>query len=375
MKILICTPEYPPKASGIGIVAKSVVDEFIKKGHECVICSPTGPDIKLGNQKYIKKFAGFGLIYFWEQVRRYFNKETNNYDAIWLHHPFFIFKNPFLKSLITMHTTYAGFYMQSRCSNHHWWIRIYYYFMNLFERYSLTKCLDNNVKFTSICDTVVKELKYYGIKNMIEIISNGTNTGTFIIQQDKNIIRTELEIPDNRIVFIWVGRLIEEKRPDILLHLFLQFGDLSEKFYLIVVGDGKLREKLENLAEKYQLKNIRFFGAIEYSLMSKIIGCGDYYIMTSSYEGQPLTLLEAMSSGLPCIVSDIPNLDIIEDANCGIIIDFSDIEKAAQKIIKYVYQDNSKHAQNARKYSEENLNWELIAEKYLYELNNLKMND
>ena len=365
MKILICTPEYPPKASGIGIVVKSVADEFTRKGHECVICSPTGPDIQLGNQNYIKKFAGFGLIYFWGEVRRYFKKNTVHYDAIWLHHPLFILRNPFRKSLIIMHTTYAGFYKQSNYSNHGWWVRTYYYFMNLIEKYSLTKCIDNDAKFTAICGTVVEELQSYGIKSTIGLVSNGTNAGHFVIQQNKNIIRKEFAIPHNKIVLIWVGRLIEEKRPDILISLFSQFEGISDKFYLVVVGDGKLREPYEKHAEKYQLKNIRFLGALEYSLMPKIFGCGDYYIMTSTYEGQPLTLLEAMASGLPCIVSDIPNLRIVEEADCGIVVDFSDKEKAAHKIIDYVNHDNSEHGINARKYAEEHLDWSIIAEKYL----------
>ena len=102
-----------------------------------------------------------------------------------------------------------------------------------------------------------------------------------------------------------------------------------------------------------------------------LYACSDYYIMSSKYEGQPLTLLEAMASGLPCIVSDIPNLRIVEEADCGIIVDFSNKEKAAHGIIDYIKQDNSEHGKNARKYAEEHLDWSIIAEKYLRQFENM----
>jgi len=370
MKILICTPEYPPKASGIGIVVKSVEEKFKRRGYECIICSPTGPDVQLGNQLYLEKFGGLGLLYFWECVRKTFNNNTN-YDLVWLHNPLFIAKNPFNESLITIHTTYEGFSSRSKLSGHSGWIKAYYYMMKIIEKYSLTTCLKPNITFTSISKPVVEELQSYGIKSKIAIIPNGTNTEQFFIHPNKNEIREYFNIPQNKIVLVWVGRLIEEKRPDVLIKLFSTFRTSSNKLFLVVVGNGKQRKPIEKLAEELQLKNIMFTGELNYSLMPKIYACCDYYIISSIYEGQPLTLLEALSSGLPCIVSDIPNLRIVEESNTGIVVDFSDIETSAQKIFEYVSQDNSKYSLNARKYAEENLDWEIISGKYLEELKKL----
>jgi glycosyltransferase involved in cell wall biosynthesis len=115
------------------------------------------------------------------------------------------------------------------------------------------------------------------------------------------------------------------------------------------------------------IPNVIFVGFVEYNSLPDYYSCADYYIMTSEYEGQPLTLLEAMASGLPCIVSDIPNLNIVKDANCGVVLDFSDKEEAVRQIINYIGKDNAQHSLNARKYAVGILDWRIIAEKYLSE--------
>ena len=98
-----------------------------------------------------------------------------------------------------------------------------------------------------------------------------------------------------------------------------------------------------------------------------VYACSDYFIIVSMYEGgEPvLTVAEAMSSGLPCIVSDIPNFRFIERDKSGIVVDFNDVEKAAEEIIEYLKRDNSDHSKNAREYAVNNLDWGTIAGRYL----------
>jgi glycosyltransferase involved in cell wall biosynthesis len=93
--------------------------------------------------------------------------------------------------------------------------------------------------------------------------------------------------------------------------------------------------------------------------------------MTSIYEGQPLTLFEAMASGLPCIVSDIPVLNIVGEAGCGTVVDFQNTEAAAQQITQYLKRDNAENSRNAREYAVNNLDWQIIAGKYLEEFEKL----
>ena len=353
--------EYPPDASGIGNVARFVAEEFIKKGHQCTICSPSGPDITIGDKNYINKFGGLGIIHFWYQVSKYFDNNYAEFDAIWLHQPLFVLKKcPFPKGLITVHTTYSGRYLK----NYSIIKKLYQICMRLFEKYSFCK-VARQLRYTYISDKVLDELINIGIQGRCTFISNGVDTSRFSLMDEKTLTMEKIDTGRDTIGFISVGRVTEVKRPFLMVDLFNSIQNVIKDSTLIIVGKGNKLNALKKYVSNQNINNIKFMGFVDDSDLPSLYSCSNYYLITSEYEGQPLTLLEAMASGLPCIVSDIPNLRIVEEADCGIVVDFSDKEKAAHEIIDYVNQDNSEHRKNARKYAEEYLDWSIIAEKYL----------
>jgi 1,2-diacylglycerol 3-alpha-glucosyltransferase len=300
-------------------------------------------------------------------VSKYFENNYADFDAIWLHQPLFVLKKcPFPKGLITVHTTYSG----RNLKNYSIINKLYQISMRLFERYSFKKA--RQLAFTYVSDKVLDELISIGIQNRCAFIPNGVNICRFNINDEKRITREQIGVDLDITAFISVGRITEVKRPFLMVDLFNSIQKVKEKSSLIIVGKGnKLNELKEYVANK-NIPNIKFMGFVDDDYLPYLYSCSDYYLITSEYEGQPLTLLEAMASGLPCIVSDIPNLRIVEESDCGIVVDFSHVEKAARKIIDYVNQDNSEHGKNGRKYAEEYLDWSIIAEKYLTQLEELR---
>ena len=359
MKLLVCISEYPPNdSSGAGNVAYNIVEQFKEKGIDCTVCSPTGPDIKLGSNPVIRKY-GRGLLrilYYWHRVSKYFKE--NNFDVVWLHNPLFFKNGPFQRILITIHTTYHGYIVQGLNP------KIYYKSASKIERYCLNKVKEG--RFTGVSLQVNKELEEIGIKKeRITYIPNGVDTKRFKPSGNKKMLRKKFGIPEENLMILSVGRLSEQKQPLKLIEVFSKIETEIEDATLAIAGKGELLEGTKELAKEKKLKNVRFLGYVDEKEKTDLYACSDFYVMTSKYEGQPLTLLEAMSSGLPCIVSDIPNLGIVEDAGCGIIVDFDDSGKAAEKIIAYLERDNLDHSKNAREYVVNNMDWEIIARKYL----------
>lgn len=383
IKILICVYEYPPYTSGTGNVAYNIAQQFNKLGHDCTICSPIGPDIKICNENIIKKifhnrplYYLYGILYFSYEVRKYIQKKSNKYDIIWLNsiNPlvFPIKKIKCRKILLTFHSTYHGF---NKGLTHVLVNKIYYKIMARLERLNLNR-FNNVTLFSGVSAQTCKELEEIGInKEKIIYIPNGVDTKRFKPVTNKKFLRNKFRIPENDLIILSVGRLTEQKQPLKLIEIFSIIETEVENITLVIAGRGELLSDMKNFVKLNNIKHIKFIGYVAENDMQDLYACSNFFIISSSYEGQPLTLLEAISSGLSCIVSDIPNLRIVDYANCGLVVDFSDVENASQKIIEYIKQDNSNHAKNARKYAEENLDWEIIARKYLEELNKSEKND
>lgn len=360
MKILVCASEYYPYGSGIANVAYNVVEQLKNIGVDCTVCSPTGPDIKL---KSVNGYGRLTLIHFWHKVSTYYKRSEIDYDVVWLHNPLFMGKNPFKKCLVTIHTTPYGQIVKRM---YPWHIHIYKAIASKIDKYCLNKMCCDKIKFVAIDPQIIDELEVMNIKN-VALISNGVDIHRFKPSEDKKIIRSKFNIPNDAIVLLSVGRLTAMKMPFRMIEIFDEIQKTSERYMLFIAGKGELFESARKNAMNKNIRNINFLGFVPEADLVDLYACSDYYIIISKYEGQPLTLLEAMSSGLPCIVSDIPNLRIVEDANCGIIVDFNIVEKAAEEIIVYFKRDKTEHSKNAREHAMNNLDWKIIARKYLKE--------
>jgi len=364
MKLLICTPEYYPHGSGIANVIYNVGVQLKKQGVTCTICSPTGPDIILGSTKLIEKFGFIGLVYYWYQVSRFF--KDNDYDIVWLQNPFIVSHNPFPRCLVTMHSTYYG--MSLRHVGNTRFFRTYYKIISKIEEYCLLH-MGKKILFVGVGRSVCNELECLGIeKEQITFIPLGVDSQLFRPTPDKNALRKKFGFLDNDIILLSVGRLTHAKQPQTIIKVFSHLEKRIADLTLCIAGRGELLDSVKHMVDVAGLQKVMFLGHVDHSNdLPDIYAISDYFIITSIYEGgrPPLSLSEAMASGLPCIGSDISNFRIINDANCGIIVNFEDTEHAANEILEYISGQHSDHAKNARDYAVKFLEWEIISKQYM----------
>ncbi len=140
----------------------------------------------------------------------------------------------------------------------------------------------------------------------IEIIPNWVNSSY------------ENSMPKYENKVLTVGRLVEQKNYFKLLKDFKQEGQNLE---LDIVGEGHLYKDLKNFSKKNNLK-VSFLGKLEHEALNNLYKDYKYFVTTSMYEGNPKTLLEAMSAGCIVFASNIENhTSIIDNENNGFIYD------------------------------------------------------
>ncbi len=155
-------------------------------------------------------------------------------------------------------------------------------------------------------------------------------------------------------VVVSVGRLSKEKGFLRLIDIWKLIQDSSEfkDWKLHIVGDGELKEKIENKIKDLNLTNSIILKPFTKDVESEYLSAS-IYAMTSHFEGLPMVLIEAQSYALPTISFDIATgpRDIIEDDKSGYLIEDNDLNKYATKL-KTLMQDENLRAKMGAKSKE-----------------------
>ena len=187
--------------------------------------------------------------------------------------------------------------------------------------------------------TVMAELQIKAIQNLYKVACSNAIAQKFEKKKIKTtVIQNGIIFPENyrtiprtnlRPIFLYLGRIHDRKNVSFLVDYF----QYHPQYEFWIVGDGA---KADYIAERTKnISNIIFFGKTEKP--AEFYQKADYYISSSKSEGLPLSVLEAMSYGLPCVLSDIPShQEIMTSDDYGVIYQNNNSESLNQAIQKTV---------------------------------------
>jgi|LSQX01.3.fsa_nt_gb glycosyltransferase involved in cell wall biosynthesis len=171
-------------------------------------------------------------------------------------------------------------------------------------------------------------------RSKIEIIPNGIHLSEYDVRYSKEECRRSLKLPLEDPIILYLSSLIARKGPQILIKSIPDILKRHPNTKIIFVGDGKIRNNLEEFSENLGIKNsIIFSGFISEYKKNYYYRSADIFCLPSFAEGYPMVLLEASAFGLPSVVSDIkPHQAIIRDKYNGLFFKSGDHEDLAHKM-------------------------------------------
>lgn len=139
--------------------------------------------------------------------------------------------------------------------------------------------------------------------------------------------------PKSGFTLVYVGRLEPVKNHVLLLNAFRAALSSIPDLRLWIVGDGSERKTLESLATKLGIATeVTFWG--QQLDVAPFFSAADAFIMSSTSEGLPMSLLQAFSLGLPAIVTDVGGMaEVVRLAQAGLIVSVTNPEDMAKAIL------------------------------------------
>ncbi|KAA6438384.1 glycosyltransferase family 1 protein [Dyadobacter flavalbus] len=172
--------------------------------------------------------------------------------------------------------------------------------------FAKSKMISTQRNFYNYCDiiyvpseSIAFEMQHMGIEqHRIKIWKRGIDT-TLFSPHKRNVGSLRLLTKNNRINILFASRLVWEKNLETLIRIYDYCESKNLDFNFIIAGSGTAMK-----ACRQRMKNAFFTGSLSHEKLSELYASADIFLFTSVTETYGNVVLEAMASGLPCVIAD-----------------------------------------------------------------------
>jgi glycosyltransferase involved in cell wall biosynthesis len=388
VKVCFISPEYLPLSGGTGAYVYYLSNELIKHGNAIYIVTgyDESTDVKVNEQLHVfflktPKTPIVKSFLFAGSALRKLNKIRGSFPVDITHAnlplvPSFAVPAGFGKTLIsTVHSTWKGEAEAikgepySRLNPNEKFMVSFNWFLRIFEN----RMLERSNKIIAVSEYTKRELlKYYKLdENKIRVIHNGVDINKFKPTNDKLKAKAELGFNPQDKAILSVGRLYARKGLFTLIESMPLVIRKFKNVKFIISGKGLSNElgKLAKHAAKLGVKdNIVFAGYFPDKKLPKLYQAADIFAFSTFYENLPFAVLEALSSGLPVVTTNVGGIpEIIDDGKNGFLVEPFNSGELADRILYFLENPAvaSEFGFLGRKTIKERFDWRLIVKKVL----------
>ena len=253
-----------------------------------------------GNIYYIRKPRLNKNSY--SEIKNFFKRYASNYKALHLHE---VYLNMIIAPM-------ARKYGIKHIIAHSHTTKYSDIKLNAIRNRMLCLPLKYNTDIYLACSKAAGEFLYgkkYVQSGKVKVIKNAIDCEKFRYKEEvRREKRKEFNVEDKFVVG-HIGRFNEQKNHEFLVDIFFEIYNKNKKSVLMLVGDGPLIEKIKSKVNKLKITDhVLFLG--QRTNVEELLQVMDTFILPSLFEGLGIVLIEAQSTGLSCIASDVVPIDV-----------------------------------------------------------------
>ena len=233
-----------------------------------------------------------------------------------------------------------------------------------FERLFLEPVLKNADAVIALTEQMKEKIGEFYERDAF-VIPNGINLDEYAGLSKENL-RAELQFGRSDKVIIYIGRLSPVKGVEYLIRAMRLVKDKEPDAKLVLIGDGSEKEKLKSIIKKLNLEHlVMHLPQLPNQNIPKYAVASDVLVLPSLSEGFPMTILEAMASGLPIVSTKVSGLpEIVKEGKNGFLVEPANTEQLAEKILLLLKDDGVRATMSANnKESVKQYGWETVISK------------
>lgn len=376
MKILYISDVYFPRINGVSTSIRTFVRQMQNLGHEVHLIAPDYA-VTTEDDDWIKRIPARS-IYFdpedklmkWSAAMQKLPElRRENYDLIHVHTPFVahylglrLARELNVPCVETYHTFFEDYL-------HHYLPWVPKLMARAIARMISKRQCNAVDAIVAPSQPMLDVLRAYGVKADAEVIPTGLQEHSFK-KADGKAFRISYDIPLDRPMLLFVGRVAFEKNIGFLLEMTKVLIEKHPDALLVVAGQGPAEKSLHKLADDLGLgNNIKFIGYLDRNTeLNACYQAADIFVFSSKSETQGLVLLEAMAQGTPVVaISELGTASILKDG-LGALVAPDNIGGFAEKVHKLLTypQDRYELGKAARIYAAEHWTAKLQVERMLH---------
>ncbi|HEV7607574.1 MAG TPA: glycosyltransferase [Steroidobacteraceae bacterium] len=329
MRVLFVSDVYFPRVNGVSTSIRTFRSDLAQLGVETLLVTPAYPGAGEDADPSILRVPSGGVPrdpedrrFLGGPLKRVLDRElAAKVDLVHIHTPFIAHyagvrfaREHGLPVVATYHTFFEDYL-------HHYvpilprgigrWIA---------RRFTLSQCADV-AELISPSAPMREALQAYGVTTPIEVLPTGLAAESFI-RGDGARFRRQFDLPPDRPLLLYVGRVAFEKNIDFLLRMFVKVLTGRPDALFVIAGEGPALPHLTRLARELGIQAaVRFIGYLDRRTdLPNCYAAGDAFVFASRTETQGLVLLEAMAQGTPVVSTAELGTRSILTAECGAFV-------------------------------------------------------